>query len=85
MTAEIAPGVVRYVVRDNGAGFDMRSAHRLFRPFQRLHPANEYPGIGIGLAVVQQIVRLHGGSVDTSSAVGEGASFRFSLAPAGTG
>ena len=77
--AHPVPGMLALLVRDNGAGFEPAYASKLFRPFQRLHGADEYEGHGIGLATVKRIVERHGGTISAQAAVGEGATFRFTL------
>jgi signal transduction histidine kinase len=76
---EMRDGRTWYCVTDNGAGFDMAHAERLFQPFTRLHRQDEFPGNGLGLATVQRIVKRHGGAIEAQAAVKQGTTVRFWL------
>ncbi len=83
--AERENGTQLVCVSDNGAGFDMAHAGKLFKPFQRLHRQDEFIGIGIGLATAQRIIQRHGGEIRAAGVPGQGARFCFSLGPMSTG
>lgn len=79
--SRIEHGETVYFVKDDGVGFDLAFAKRLFQPFQRFHTVNEYEGTGIGLAIVERIIRHHGGRIWAESSPGKGATFSFTLSP----
>jgi len=68
-----------FFIRDNGAGFESSQTRNLFAPFRRLHSTTQFPGTGVGLSIVQRIIRRHGGRISAEGAVGQGANFSFTL------
>lgn len=77
--AEETGGIRRFCIADDGAGFDMAHVERMFKPFQRLHRQDEFPGLGIGLATVQRIIHRHGGTIEAFGTKDQGATFIFTL------
>jgi signal transduction histidine kinase len=84
VSAEAEPGMVRFAVTDTGTGIAANEAGRVFEPFYRVPGQGQPSGIGLGLAIVQEIIRTHGGSVGVDSTPGRGSTFWFNLPQAGT-
>jgi two-component system, sensor histidine kinase and response regulator len=79
ITGQVRTGETTYCIRDNGAGFDMVDARRLFSHFQRLHTDTEFEGTGLGLAIVRRVLERHGGKISAEASVGKGAAFTLTL------